>query len=134
MRILCKITLPIVTNSPNRLLRMHWTERYKLQKDYGYLIKAAIEDKHRIKYMYEYRKVEIFSYRKQLLDPDNLVGSVKLLLDAIEEAGLIWKDSSEYLSLSVFQEIDKKNPRTEVIIYVLDESKKSKKGGHKNGN
>jgi len=102
---------------------MHWTERYKIQKDYGYLLKAAIEDKHRIKYMYEYRKVEIFSYRKQLLDPDNLVGSVKLLLDAIEEAGLIWEDSPEYLSLSVFQEIDKKNPRTEVIIYVLDEKK-----------
>jgi len=123
MRILCKITLPIVTNSPNKMLRMHWTERYKIQKDYGYLLKAAIEDKHRIKYMYEYRKVEIFSYRKQLLDPDNLVGSVKLLLDAIEEAGLIWEDSPEYLSLSVFQEIDKKNPRTEVIIYVLDEKK-----------
>jgi len=112
---ICKIVLPIVTNSPNRLLRIHWSERYKLQKDYGYLLNAAIEDRHKVK-PGEKRQLEIYSYRKQLLDPDNLVGSVKLLLDAIEEAGLIWDDSPEYLSLSVSQEIDRENPRTEIII------------------
>lgn len=121
MKTICKIELPIVTNSPNRLLRMHWSERYKLQKDYGYLLNAAIEDKHRIKNMYERRRVEIYSYRKQLLDNDNLYGSVKILLDAIQEAGLIWDDNLEYLSLSVSQEVDRKNPRTEIVI---KESKK----------
>lgn len=119
MKLLCKISLPIVTLSPNKMLRMHWSERYKLQKDYGYLINAAIEDKHKVKYRPERRKVEICSYRKQLLDPDNLYGSVKLLLDAMEGAELIWVDSPEYLSLSVSQEIDSRNQRTEVTVYVL---------------
>jgi len=115
MKTICKIVLPIVTSSPNKMLRCHWTERYKIQKDYGILLNAAIEDKHKVK-TEQPRRVEIYSYRKQLLDPDNLVGSVKLLLDAIEEAGLIWDDSPEYLSLSVFQEIDRHNPRTEIVI------------------
>jgi len=122
MRILCKIILPIVTNSPNRLLRMYWTERYKIQKDYGILLNAAIEDKHKVK-TEQPRRVEIYSFRKQLLDPDNLYGSCKLLIDAMQQVGLIWDDNSDYLSLSVFQEIDRHNPRTEIIIYVLDEKK-----------
>jgi Holliday junction resolvase RusA-like endonuclease len=110
------------------MLRWHWSKRYKLQQDYGYLINAAIENKHKVR-VKEKRKLEIYSYRKQLLDPDNLYGSVKFLLDAIQQADLIWDDNPDYLSLSVCQEIDKNNPRTEVIIYVLGGGKSNKNGG-----
>lgn len=130
MRILCKIELSRTTPSPNEMLRWHWTQRHKLKLDYGWsLVAEGARDKKNQAKDKEKRRVEIYSYRKQLLDPDNLYGSVKLLLDAMIDMKLIYDDSLEYLSLSVYQEIDKKNPRTEIVIYVLDDEKFNKKGG-----
>lgn len=41
--------------------------------------------------------------RTRLLDPDNLYGSVKSLLDGLQEAGLIAGDSSAQIDLEVDQ-------------------------------
>lgn len=123
MRILCKIILPIELSAPNQMLRTYWTVRYKQQKDYILLLNAAIEDTHRAK-PGEKRRLEIFSYRKKLLrDKDNLYFSVKILLDAMTKTRLLWDDSMKYTDYSIFQEVDRHNPRTEVIVYVLDEKK-----------
>lgn len=114
------VILPIVTPSPNVLLRMHWTERRKIKNDYmTWLAMAnANDDKYKAKWK-EKRKIQIISYRKRLLDPDNLVGSFKLLIDAVQETGLIFDDSPEYLILLPSeQEIDRENQRTEITIYL----------------
>ena len=105
---------------------MHWTERRLRKKDYGWLlIKAGARDVQPAE-AYEKRAVDIHSYREKLLDPDNLYGSVKLLLDSMEDLGLIWDDGPEYLSLSVSQKIDRKNLRTEIIIKGETNGKKKK--------
>lgn len=123
MKIICKITIPMVTQPLNKMLYRHWADLYrdakKQKKDYGLLLNAAIEDKHRITSPGQFRKVEIYSYRKKLVDPDGLYASVKYLLDSISDVGLIWDDGPEFLSLIVNQKIDRKNPRTEIIIYEI---------------
>jgi Holliday junction resolvase RusA-like endonuclease len=47
--------------------------------------------------------VVITSYRKRLLDLDNLVGGAKPLIDALCDMGLIVDDSPDWLDLEVKQ-------------------------------
>jgi len=107
------IDLPII--SGNKLLRMHWAKRAKIQKDYYSAIYVVIPI-----YLHppkqRKRKVIITSYRKRLLDKDNLYAGAKLLVDALKKAGLIWDDSPKWINLEVKQAVDGKNPRTEVVI------------------
>ena len=116
------IKLPIVTPSPNKLLRMHFTERTRLRNEYGWLLVAAgAKDEQYQAGWKEWRQVEIMSFRKRLLDPDNLVGSMKILLDAMQEVGLLFDDSAKYLTLAVSQTITKDEPWTEIKIRTLEE-------------
>lgn len=48
--------------------------------------------------------VRITSYRKRLLDPDNLTGGAKYLIDGIRHAGLISDDRPEDIELVVAQQ------------------------------
>ena len=63
----------------------------------------------------EKRRITIYSYRKQLCDPDNFMGGLKLLLDAMQEMDLICDDSPKYLDLYAFQDIGKPG-RTEILL------------------
>jgi len=107
------IDLPII--SANKLLRMHWAKRAKIQKDYYSAIYVVIPI-----YLHppkqRKRKVIITSYRKRLLDKDNLYAGTKPLVDALKKAGLIWDDSPKWINLEVKQAVDGKNQRTEVEI------------------
>ena len=49
-------------------------------------------------------RVSIKSKRVNLLDPDNLVGGCKHLIDSLRLAGIIPEDTPEALELSVSQE------------------------------
>ena len=51
-----------------------------------------------------------------MLDPDNFIGGTKPLTDALKELGLIWDDSTKYISLGAEQFIDGYDPRTEIFI------------------
>jgi len=52
------------------------------------------------------------------LDPDNLVGSVKALLDCLRYAGIIGDDSSEEIELTVLQENVKTRKEAETLIEI----------------
>lgn len=113
-----RIILPVVTLSENRLLRMHWTARKAEQHKYlKWLIAAGAQDKMFYVGEKEKRAVEIYSYRKRRIDPDNLTGGMKPLIDCLRKINLIWDDSPKYLDLTVIQETDGKDPRTEIVIY-----------------
>ena len=51
----------------------------------------------------ERRRVTIISYRKQLCDPDNFYGGLKLLIDSLQEMDLICDDSPKYMELVALQ-------------------------------
>jgi hypothetical protein len=58
----------------------------------------------------KYRLV-IISIRKRLLDPDNLIGGCKHLIDALIEENFIFDDSPEYITLKV-EQVTGKEDRT----------------------
>lgn len=67
--------------------------------------------------------VEIVYYfpDKRRRDPDNYCG--KFLLDGLTEAGVIKDDNMFCITLTVRGEVDKKNPRTEIIITNMEDMK-----------
>ena len=58
-------------------------------------------------------------------DLDNTVMTIKLLADSFTETGFIVDDNSNNLvKLTITGTVDKENPRTEIIIKVLEEESK----------
>ena len=95
------IELPLAP-SQNQLLRMHWSRRRKLKIDYTWLILQAVGNQSsalngaHIKITRRTCGVEP--------DPDNLTASAKLILDALQQAGVIKDDSPKHVSLTVLWE------------------------------
>ncbi len=116
---LCKIILPIVTMSNNELIRMHFRTRMKMKEAYQWELIAVGANNPKYKAeLGERRRVTIISYRKQLCDPDNFMGGLKILIDSLQELDLICDDSPKYLELVALQEM-KKPYQTEITIESL---------------
>lgn len=103
-------------HSINEILRWHWAKRRKVQDTYRMAIHAAMDGVRVPRFKPTKCKVEVASYRKRLLDFDNLVGGTKLIVDALRKLGIVYRDSPKWLDLGVRQEIDGKHPRTEIFI------------------
>ena len=96
--------LDVIIKSRNVLDRLHWAAKGRLKQEYALLIRnqmrlggyAEIKEPKKL-------NLEIVSYRKRLLDYDNLIGGCKQLIDAMIEEGFIWDDSPKYLDLKVKQ-------------------------------
>jgi hypothetical protein len=104
-----------------RSSRIAWAVRRNLEYAYQWAIIAAIgrpEIPCRC-----HCQLEILSRRARLLDPDNLRGGAKRLVDALRHLGWIWRDSPRWLDLSVEQMVDRKNQRTEIKITYEDPEK-----------
>lgn len=116
---LCKIILPLVTMSNNELIRMHWRTRKAMKLTYMWELVAvgANDPKYKAEFG-ERRRLTIISYRKQLCDPDNFMGGLKILIDSLQEMDLICDDSDKYLELIALQEV-KKPYQTEITIESL---------------
>lgn len=112
------LTLPIVTKSNNQLLRMHWAVRRRIKVSYmDELLVAIRESKYANRELLtnKKRKCHIISFRKRLLDADNLVGGLKPLIDCLVEWKLLKDDSPEFVELKIEQK-KSKHPRTEIIL------------------
>ncbi len=98
------ITLPNKIESRNILDRKHWAVKRRSKKIWALLVRNQMKlKKIRESEVGEKFKLTIISYRKKLLDYDNLVGGVKQLLDACSDEKLIWDDAPKYLDLKVEQ-------------------------------
>ena len=60
-------------------------------------------------------RVKVYRQHRRL-DEDNLKGGVKVLIDAMRDVGLLYRDSPDWMKLEVEQELDHANPRTVVVI------------------
>ena len=107
--------------SNNVLLRSHWSTRRTDKKEYALLVRSQMRlkkivcAKEKEKYI-----IMIISYRKRLLDKDNLYGGCKQLIDAIIDEGLIYDDSPKYLDLKV-EQFKAKEDHTMIIRKGIDE-------------
>ena len=124
---ICRIILPVVTMSNNELIRTHFRTRMKMKDTYQWELIAvgANDPKYKAKFG-ERRRVTIISYRKQLCDPDNFMGGLKILIDSLQEMDLICDDSPKYLELIALQEV-KKPYQTEITIESLGMAGKFKR-------
>jgi len=108
--------LPITIKSRNVLDRLHWAKKRRLKQEYALLIRNQMKlKKHYSNPVQEptFFTLEIVSYRKRLLDYDNLVGGVKQLLDAMIDEQFIYDDSPKWLDLRVKQVLNKERPSLE---------------------
>ena len=101
--------------SNNVMLRSHWSVKRTDRKEYALLVRSQMKLK-KIKYIQPGSKctIMIISYRKRLLDFDNLVGGAKTLVDALVEECLIHDDSPEYVNL-IYEQYKAKQESTMVI-------------------
>ena len=95
--------------SRNILDRQHWAVKRKSKQIWALFVRNQMKlNKIKKAKAGEKFKLTIVSYRKKLLDYDNLVGGIKGLLDACIDEELIWEDSPKYLDLVVEQYTSKK--------------------------
>jgi hypothetical protein len=114
-----RIVLPMVTPSLNETQRMHWAKRRKLARAWAwdFTVWMRVLD-HATWIAAGRRRVAIERVGAKLLDKDNLVGGVKIPVDAMNRLGIIRDDSPEWLELEVTQRKAAKGekPHTEITI------------------
>ena len=101
--------------SNNILLRSHWNIKRIDKKEFSLLIRSQMRLK--IIEFIEPRKkcsILVISYRKRLLDYDNLVGGCKQLVDAMIEECLIHDDSPDFLDIK-YEQYKAKEEHTMII-------------------
>ncbi len=98
------IALPLKIKSLNVLNREHWAVKRRSKQEYQIFIRNQMRLKKISKCNHKQKfKLQIISYRKKLLDKDNLYGGCKGLIDALISEGFIFDDSPEYIDLTVEQ-------------------------------
>ena len=118
-----KLELPFVTPSNNELLRKyrHWAVKRRLKTYYMDEIMIYILE-HNLKDIQTdgKRECKITSYRKRLLDKDNLYGGVKPLVDVIVKYGILIDDNPSVCDLKVGQE-KSRTPKTVIELRDINE-------------
>lgn len=119
-------TLP----SLNKLLRMHWRKRQRIQRQVAWLVLAALRETGALPRNAPLQRVDIRikRYSGQALDPDGATSSAKLLLDALQPPsrrhpyglGLIVDDSASCISSIHVEHVPKRIARTDVEIEVIE--------------
>lgn len=107
------ITVPDVPPSLNKVLRMHWTSKAKLNSKWDAEIFVAAPKFFPIGKM----RVIIKLHHSRLYDKDNAYGAVKPVVDALVSTGLLKDDTCHWLELTVEQvKSTRKDKRTVIEI------------------
>src|SRR5690554_5981159 len=112
MKITIKGNVPML-NGSNGLIRMHWSKRKKLKRDYHIEILSQKPRKFKGRV-----NVRITRYSSAVPDPDNVGASFKLIGDALVDAGVIQDDNMGIIKdFSVsWEKSSNKEQRTEIDI------------------
>jgi len=112
-----KLTIMSLPPSTNQLERMHWAVKKRLRRSVAQELTAAIHDQDEpFVPATTRRRVTIRVYRPRRFDPDNAIGGLKVLLDAMRDVGLLKNDSPKWLDLGLDQRIEKTDCRTEILV------------------
>lgn len=89
---------------------------YRREKEaWHWLIKAAIMEKPEIPFEKAIVHIKYFFKDARRRDPDNFSG--KMLLDPLVREGILRDDSFKNIELRLSADVDKQQPRTEIMIY-----------------
>ena len=90
--------------SLNRSLRFHWAKNKKIKKQYELIIRNQMSLNNITKAIVGERfSLHIVSYRKRLLDHDNLYGAHKWLIDALCNELFIFEDDPKHCKITIDQ-------------------------------
>ena len=111
-----QISLPIRLPSRNLTNKWHWAKKSREKKVYRVLIRNQMRLRRIRKAKPKERfLIAIISYRKRLLDHDNL--DIKLILDSLTNEGYIWDDAPKYIKKPIVEQHKDKNERIDIIRY-----------------
>lgn len=116
------LEIPRIPPSPNNLLGAHWRHRAKNSELWRQEVWLALYQSKAVPPApYPRAQVSIDRRSRGQLDPDNLVGSVKPVIDALRYAKVLLDDSPAHLELKVTQtQHSKLPPRTLIKIQPLN--------------
>lgn len=108
-----KLTIPNVPPSLNKLLRMHWAAKRKLNECWVLHVLVALGQNPYLKPIVKMR-VKVTLHHSRLYDEcDNMWGACKPIFDALKHWKLIYDDAPEYLEPTVEQQkCSRKESRT----------------------
>ena len=114
-----KLTIPGELPTMNEIIdasKRHWAKYKQMKDDYQSRVEFYAQNQ-KIPF-FESVELEIVYYRKnRMVDPDNIVAGKKIILDGLQKVGCIKNDGwKEVKSFKETWEVDKENPRTEVIL------------------
>lgn len=113
------LNIPKASPSLNATTRAHWMVYYRQKKLWERLIWVAkVEARVFSDPLFERAALTITRYGKRQLDPDNLVGGVKVLVDALKALRIITDDSPDHIWLTVYQHAKADAPESTVITIV----------------
>lgn len=113
------LNIPKASPSLNATTRAHWMVYYRQKKLWERLIWIAkVEARVFSDPLFERAAITITRYGKRQLDPDNLVGGVKVLVDALKAVRIITDDSPDHIRLTVDQHAKADAPESTVIAIV----------------
>jgi Holliday junction resolvase RusA-like endonuclease len=108
--------------SANRLLRMHWTARTRLQKAISKDVMAALAGWRAVNDLEIPRaraQAQFVVFKKRGVgrtDQDNLAAGLKLIIDGLKQNGLIVDDSPAWFMFTAMERRASKEPRVEIAI------------------
>jgi hypothetical protein len=104
------ITLPYQIPSRNQIDKMHWAKKTRLRQSWELLVRNQMAlNKIKPCQSGDVFDITVISYRHRRIDPDNLIGGAKQLLDALSRESFIWDDSFKYLNPEYKQILIKKH-------------------------
>lgn len=117
--------------SLNQLERMHWAVKKRLRTRFAKEILYELWDDGPYPEPSVPGKLCMSTtiyWKTRRLDEDNAMGSLKIIIDAMRDIGLIYRDSPKWLKIEKpIQMIDRVNPRVEIELEELQSSKKGEK-------
>lgn len=111
------LEIPRVPSSPNYLRGKHWRVRWRETKLWNEEVGLAILQARHQDPPYPLAQVTIDRRSRGELDPDNLVGSVKPVIDALRHAAILVNDSPDHIKLTITQ--SRGDPLTRIEIQPL---------------
>ncbi len=84
--------LPPTLNGKKGLLRIHWSKRARIKRDFMWLIIQQKQPK-----LSGQVNLVMFNYAIRLMDWDNFAGRLKIVGDAMVGLGLLKDDSPEFI-------------------------------------
>ena len=105
-------------NGPKGLLRMHFSKKHRLARDYEWVVKASTKNRHPGRVSLTLTR---YSVAHKQCDYDNLVSTGKLIVDAIVNQKVIVDDNQDVIVERKYQQVKIKGVKNQKTVIVIQD-------------